>query len=368
MTSRRRIRVGILFGGESAEHEVALQSAANIVEAIDSDRYEVILIGVDPAGRWHLSDARRYLSDAMDPKRIRLSGSARDVTLVPGRGSRLQPVGEGAEEHPLDVVFPVLHGPLGEDGCVQGLLRLAHLPFVGAGVLGSAIGMDKDVSKRLLRDAGIPIARFRAFHREFGSPPAFDDLASDLGLPFFVKPANMGSSVGVTKVRTREGFDGAIRRAFDYDRKLVVEEFIEGREIECAVLGNAQPSASVPGEVIARHDFYSYEAKYLDEEGAELRIPAELPDETVQRIRDLAIETFRVLCCEGMARVDFFVTTDGEVRVNELNSIPGFTRISMYPKLWEASGVGYPELIDRLLELAVERARNEEALNSSVRL
>lgn len=367
---RRRVRVGVLFGGESAEHEVSLQSAKNVVEAIDPERYEVVLIGIDRHGRWHVAEDTRALLDSGDPRRIRLQPSPRGVALVPGERAELVEMEETRAPAPipaLDVVFPVLHGPLGEDGTVQGLLRLAHLPFVGAGVLGSAVGMDKDVTKRLLRDAGIPVARFVTL-RASDRRPRFGALVEAVGRPFFVKPANLGSSVGVAKVEDEAAAEAALDEAFSYDRKVLVEEFVRGRELECAVLGNEEPEASVPGEIVPRHEFYSYEAKYLDEEGAELRIPAELDEKTERRVRDLAVRAFRVLCCEGMARVDFFLRDDGELLVNEINTIPGFTRISMYPKLWAASGLPYPALIDRLIEFALERARREERLRSRLDL
>ncbi|MGH7540482.1 MAG: D-alanine--D-alanine ligase [Gemmatimonadota bacterium] len=372
MSRRRKPRVAVLFGGQSAEHEVSLQSAKNVVDAIDPAKYDVVLIGIDRTGRWHLAEGTRYLLDSGDPRRIRLEPSRRGIALVPGQRTDLVEMpDEGARRDepgsvpPLDVVFPVLHGPLGEDGTVQGLLRLAHIPFVGAGVLGSAIGMDKDVSKRLLRDAGIPVTRFVTL-RAADRRPDFDELVERVGRPFFVKPANMGSSVGVRKVQDAAGAEAALDEAFSYDAKVLVEEFVRGREIECAVLGNEHPEASVPGEIVPRHEFYSYEAKYLDERGADLVIPADLDDETTRRVRDLALRTFQALCCEGMARVDFFLREHGEIVVNEINTIPGFTRISMYPKLWAASGVPYPELIDRLLELALERAGREAGLRSAI--
>jgi D-alanine-D-alanine ligase len=262
------------------------------------------------------------------------------------------------------VVFPVLHGPFGEDGTVQGLLKLANIAFVGAGVLGSAIGMDKDVMKRLLRDAGIPVVRFMVANRYSSNGIDFDDVRDQLGLPLFVKPANLGSSVGIHKVNDRDEFERAVRDALNYDNKILIEECIKGREIECSVLGNDNPIASVPGEILPRHEFYSYEAKYLDENGAVLEIPAKLPAETSERIRQLATKTFTVLCCEGMARVDFFLRNDEEIIVNEINTIPGFTRISMYPKLWEATGISYSDLIDRLIQLAIERFAGEKRLKT----
>jgi D-alanine-D-alanine ligase len=264
------------------------------------------------------------------------------------------------------VVFPVLHGPYGEDGSVQGLCRLANLPCVGAGILGSAVGMDKDVMKRLLRDAGIPIARFVTVFRG-RAEPAFAALSADLGTPLFVKPANLGSSVGISRVQTAAEYRLALDAAFEYDTKVVVEECIVGREIECAVLGNTEPQASVPGEIVTggSHTFYDYEAKYIDEKGAELRIPAPLDERVAERVRETAIRAFTVLCCEGMARVDMFLRDSGEVLVNEINTIPGFTKISMYPKLWEASGISYSQLVDRLIGLAIERHETERKLKTT---
>jgi D-alanine-D-alanine ligase len=266
----------------------------------------------------------------------------------------------------VDVVFPVLHGPFGEDGTIQGLLKLANLPFVGAGVLGSAVGMDKDVMKRLLRDANIPIAKFLVFERREAGKIRPANVARVLGIPFFVKPANLGSSVGITKVSDRRQLGPAIKEALRYDNKILIEENIPGREIECSVLGNENPIASLPGEIITRHDFYSYDAKYVDQKGAQLVIPAELPKRTLKEVQAIAVKSFKVLGCEGMARVDFFLRDGREIFVNEINTIPGFTQISMYPKLWEASGLPYGKLIDRLIQLALERFRREKALRTSV--
>jgi D-alanine-D-alanine ligase len=360
-----KIRVGILFGGRSAEHEVSLQSAKNIIDAIDPHKYELVLIGIDKTGQWHLSEGSRFLPPTSDARLPELPESTENLALVPGTQDE-QIVALSGQQRlgSLDVIFPVLHGPFGEDGTVQGLLKLANVPFVGAGVLGSAVGMDKDVMKRLLREAGIPIARFIAASRYSSEEIDFDYAQEQLGLPLFIKPANLGSSVGIHKVKDRETFDRAVGDAFNYDTKIIIEEYIAGREIECAVLGNNNPMASVPGEVLPRHEFYSYEAKYLDENGAVLEIPAKLSAEISDGIRQLAIRTFSVLCCEGMARVDFFLRNDSEIIVNEINTIPGFTKISMYPKLWEATGVCYRDLIDKLIELALERFEREKGLKA----
>jgi D-alanine-D-alanine ligase len=366
----KKIITGILFGGKSAEHEVSLQSAKNVYEAIDRSRYEPVLIGIDKSGRWFLNDATRFLLNQEDPKRISLNPDGKKIALIPQSSGTLSPIellsAQGNTAMPkLDVVFPILHGPFGEDGTVQGLLKLANIPFVGSGVLGSAAGMDKDVMKRLLRDAGIPIGKFMTIysHQEI---PNFSAVVKILGLPFFIKPENMGSSVGIHKVRSEAEYSLAISDAFKYDNKILLEEFIKGRELECAVLGNEKPAASVVGEVTPAHDFYSYEAKYLDENGAALEIPAKIPEDIAFKVRDLAIQVFRTLCCEGLSRVDFFLRDNGEVLANEINTMPGFTKISMYPKLWEAAGISYTNLITRLIELAFDRYAKEKNLKTSV--
>jgi D-alanine-D-alanine ligase len=362
----RKVRVGLVFGGRSAEHEVSLQSAKNVLDALDPDKYEPILIGVDREGRWYRQEEARLLFDSSRPlPNLAASASAEVALVARGEASSLLDLSGTGQSAALDVVFPVLHGPYGEDGSIQGLCKLADLPCVGAGILGSAVGMDKDVMKRLLRDAGVPIPRFLAVRRE-DPLPDFSSVVRLLGAAVFVKPANLGSSVGVSMAGSAEEYERAAATAFRYDRKVLIEERIVGREIECAVLGNTKPLASVPGEIRTGrgHDFYDYEAKYLDENGAELLIPAPLDQATTNRVRDLAVTAFSVLCCDGMARVDMFLRDTGEVVVNELNTIPGFTRISMYPKLWEATGISYRELVDRLIQLALERHAAERGLST----
>lgn len=360
---KNKLRVAILFGGRSAEHEISLISARNIVAAMDKSKYEVIAIGIDNQGRWSYDKDARLLRDHQ--KRVMPFDDARLTAILPGaKRSSLIPLGGGSLG--VDVVFPVLHGPFGEDGTVQGLLKLANLPFVGASVLGSAIGMDKDVMKRLLRDASIPVGRFHAYDRSTADRIQFSRIKKTLGQPLFVKPANLGSSVGISKVASSPELEAAVKKAFRFDNKILIEEFIEGREIECSVLGNDDPIASLPGEIVTGHNFYSYEAKYIDDQGSRLEIPAKLPGATVKSVREIAITTYKTLCCEGMARVDFFLKNDGQVLVNEINTIPGFTQISMYPKMWEASGIPYPKLIDRLIQLALQRFRREQRLRTSV--
>ncbi|MDR0706321.1 MAG: D-alanine--D-alanine ligase [Treponema sp.] len=371
----QKLNVGVLFGGKSAEHEVSLQSALNVFDAIDRNKYNPILIGIDKTGKWRSSQDAAGVScgdfvlNTDNPKRIALNTKSAEAALLPGSCGELIyadsiTLQEKKKSTRIDVIFPILHGPSGEDGTVQGLLKLAGVPFVGAGALGSAVGMDKDVMKRLLRDAGLPIGAFISL-QSHERVPDYKSVVSRLGEPVFVKPANMGSSVGVNKAHNEAEYRRAVREAFEYDTKIIIEECIAGREIECSVLGNETVAASVPGEVISSREFYSYSAKYLDENGARLEIPANLPPETVALIQDLAIKTFKTLSGEGLSRIDFFLRPDNSPIINEINTMPGFTKISMYPKLWEASGVSYSELIDRLIELAIRRFEKEKRLKTS---
>ena len=359
----RKLKVAILFGGKSAEHEVSIQSARNVYKAIDKDKYEIVLIGIDRRGRWFLNEDSRFLQGSENGGLINSNVGGDAVSILPGAdGGQLRISGDSKPVGKIDVVFPVLHGPFGEDGTVQGLLKTAGIPFVGAGVLGSAAAMDKDVAKRLLRDSGLPIVDFAVLYKN--STIDYDSLAGELGKVLYVKPANLGSSVGISRAQNKEEFIRAVNDAFEYDNKILVEADAGGREIECSVLGNDEPIASVAGEIVPRGEFYCYEAKYLNEDGAQLKIPAEISEQLQGKIRDYAVRAFKVLCCEGMARVDFFVRGDDNVYINEINTIPGFTKISMYPKLWEASGIGYTELIDRLIELGLERFAKEQHLKT----
>jgi len=351
----------ILFGGRSAEHEVSCMSARSVMDALDPERYEVVPIGVTKLGRWELiPGGPRALAagdeDAPLPSVDDASGL--EVTLDQDPGARALVAVDGSRTE-IDVVFPVMHGPFGEDGSIQGFLEMAGIPYVGAGVLGSALGMDKVVQKVLFAAAGIPIVAYEPVHeREWEEDPeAVEARSAHLGYPLFAKPAALGSSVGVRKVHEPSELRPALEGAFRFGRKALLERAVEGaREIECAVLGNDDPVASVAGEIVpTRHEFYSYEAKYLDEEGSELLIPAPIPPETLEEVQRLSVAAFRAIDCAGMARVDFFLAPEAGLLVNEVNTIPGFTKISMYPKLWEASGLSYPGLIDRLVELAIER-------------
>lgn len=345
--STARLHLVVLFGGQSAEHDVSCTTAAHVLRAADPDRYRITAIGIDRNGGWFLAD------EAM-------SALARGQHTLPGR---LEPAGTPipasggitTTSHETTVVLPLLHGPLGEDGTVQGLLELLDVPYVGSGVLGSAVSMDKAIAKEVLDRHGIAQARWRALREDRVSPSTGAALVDELGLPLFVKPANMGSSVGVSKAKSVEEVAAALDIAFAYDEWAVVEEAIVGREIEVAVLGNRTPKASVPGEIIPGREFYDYEDKYVDD-GAQLLIPAPLPPAKADEVRALAITCFEALRCEGLARVDFFYeTATGRFLCNEINTIPGFTPISMYPKMWIASGLTYPGLIDELVDLAIER-------------
>lgn len=368
--AQTRLKVGVLFGGRSAEHEVSILSARNVIAALDPERFDVVPIGIARDGRWVLQSVTRLLRDKGDPRFVQLDAAGPSVPLI---NHAAHCVAKAADQEvtvdSLDVVFPVLHGPMGEDGTVQGLLELAGVPYVGAGVLGSAVGMDKDVMKRLLRDAGIPIAPHRtlrvADYRRH-QQRWLQELDEQIGYPLFVKPANLGSSVGISRVACRAQLPVALDKAFDYDVKILVEAGVVGREIECAVLGNDEPVASIPGEIIVRHadGFYSYDAKYVSEHGAALQVPAALDAAVSREVQRLAIATFQALEGSGLARVDFFLQPDGELLVNEINTLPGFTAVSMYPKLWAASGVPPRELVARLIDLAIKRHRQRRSLRT----
>ncbi len=353
-TMTDRLRVAILLGGQSAEHEVSLLSAGNVVKAIDKAKYDVVPILISKSGQWRLLE----LQNGVLPDPIPETGA--EICLLPGGRGRLLSLTQGGvpeELKAIDVLFPVLHGLNGEDGSIQGLAQVAGVPLAGCGILGSATAIDKDIAKRLLREAGLLVAR--SITVRHGDVPSFDAARAALGLPLFVKPARQGSSVGVSKATTAEEFAAALTEGFKYDRKLLVEEFIAGREIECSVLEQAdgETIVSVPGEIVtaASHGFYTYEAKYLDETGAEVVVPADLPADVADKIRALAKQAFLALGCDGMARVDVFLRPDMSAVVNEVNTIPGFTDISMYPKALAASGIAYPDLIDRVIKHGLAR-------------
>lgn len=380
MPSKKK-KIAIIFGGKSGEHEVSISSAISVFNALDKSKYDVALIGIDKTGRWLMPSETRVLAHAKNPRLLKLNLEKESFSLVPFESNR-QLVSIGDQNNPsaiqsqnssnakFDVIIPILHGPHGEDGTVQGLLELSNIPYVGSGVLGSALGMDKDVSRRLLKAEGIPVVptmvfRKHEFNRNKGKVIA--DAIAKFGLPLFVKPANMGSSVGVHKVKSEQEAQQKFESAFSYDNKILVEQAIDARELECSVLGNSNPEASIVGEIIPQHEFYSYEAKYIDENGALLEIPAKnLSNEISEQVRSLSIQAFKILECSGLARVDFFLDRKtGTLYLNEINTIPGFTKISMYPKLWEASGRSYSKLLDDLIQLALERHAEKNSLRSS---
>ncbi|HEY3157352.1 MAG TPA: D-alanine--D-alanine ligase family protein [Vicinamibacterales bacterium] len=386
----KKLRVGVIYGGRSGEHEVSVASAASIIRHLDRSRYEPIPIRIEKDGRWTLADKAPTAISAADViEHVRLE-SARSIR--PGREAHL--VAHPGEDTVLsierqapssdidatgaatvrgvglDVVFPVLHGPYGEDGTVQGLLELANVPYVGAGVLGSAVGMDKAVMKTLFIASNLPVGPYIVVLRPewtAGADAVTTRVAEELRYPVFVKPANLGSSVGISKAKSEADLSTAMELALQFDRKIVIEAAVPGaREIECAVLGNDDPRASIPGEVIPSREFYDYEAKYLDD-ASQVIIPADLSDTQVRDVQRLAIAAFRAVDCAGMARVDFFMSRDdGRMYVNEVNTIPGFTTISMYPKMWEASGLSYAALVDRLITLALERHAEKQQLRTSI--
>jgi D-alanine-D-alanine ligase len=365
-----RRRVVVLFGGRSAEHEISCLSARSVIDALDPDANEVVPVGITREGRWHVLSGPPALPTETGrmPEVVEGAGPGVELAGEPAGGALV--LADGTRR-PVDVVFPVLHGPFGEDGAVQGLLELAGVPYVGAGVLGSAVGMDKAVQKVLFAAAGLPLVPYEVVREpEWDEDPeGVAARVEGFGFPVFTKPASLGSSVGIVKVHDRGELDGGMREAYRYTRKAVVEQGLERvREVECAVLGNDDPVASVAGEIVPEHhEFYDYAAKYLDAEGARLLIPAAISPEVLERIQRMAVTAFRAVECWGMARVDFFLRGDDEIWINEINTIPGFTSISMYPKLWEASGLAYPDLVERLLELATERFAAERAKGSHVR-
>ena len=359
---QKKIKIALIFGGKSVEHEVSLQSAKNIIEALDKDKYEIVLISINKDGFWSIKNQNNFLLNDSDPKLISLNPDSSKLQ----QEESLTVLSKEEKRGKIDVVFPVLHGSYGEDGTMQGFLKLAGIPFVGPSVLGSAIGFDKDITKKLLTEAGIPNTDFIAYKK--GEKISFPKIKNKLKLPIIIKPANAGSSVGINKVSNIKEFNKAVEEAFLFDSKIIIEKFIEEkREIECAVLGNSNPKASVCGEVItdSRYKFYSYEAKYIDEKGAKLEIPAHISKSLQKKIQNLAIKTFKALELEGMARVDFFIDKRSNIYVNEVNTIPGFTNISMYPALWKASGLSYTKLIDELVLLAIKRFKREQALKTS---
>ncbi|WIG61334.1 MAG: D-alanine--D-alanine ligase [Ktedonobacterales bacterium] len=364
-----KLRVGVIFGGRSGEHEVSVASAASVMEALDKEKYEIVPIGITAEGQWLAgADPRRMLAGAPMREAAETKSAVREVTVTgdPTRNGLVPADVAGtnkATSQPLDIVIPVLHGTYGEDGTLQGLLEMAGMAYAGCGVLGSALGMDKEKAKLVFKAAGLPVVDWLIVRRHemaAGAEAACARIEGRFAYPVFVKPANMGSSVGVGKAHDREELRRALATALEFDRKALIEPGVNCRELECGVLGNDQPQASIVGEVVSSNEFYDYRAKYVDN-ASRLYLPAEIPAETAESIRRMAVEAFLALDLSGLARVDFFLDKDtGQVYINEVNTMPGFTQISMYPKLWEASGIPYPALLDRLIELGLERAADKQ--------
>ena len=357
---KKKLTIGLIFGGKSAEHEVSIMSAKNIYDSLKLNQFQIILIGIDKKGHWRLVN-KNYFNDI---KKID-NPCNKKIAIIPQGGGEIILLNNKKEKIKIDVAFPILHGPFGEDGTVQGLIKIMDIPFVGADILGSALGMDKIFMKHILKQAKIPIANFLYFTKNQKSEIKYEQIIDKLKSPFFVKPANLGSSVGVSKVNHQKEFLDAINCAFKYDKKIIIEECVVGKEIECSVLGNEEPKASLLGEVKLNNEFYSYETKYTNKDGAKIEIPAKLPTETIKKIKETAIKTFKALDCEGMGRVDFFLTKQNKIIVNEINTIPGFTEISMYPKLWEASGIPPKKLINELIKLALQKFNSCKNLKTS---
>jgi D-alanine-D-alanine ligase len=354
-----RRRVAVLFGGRSAEHEVSLASARSVIEALEQGGHMAMAIGIDKRGRWHWLEELPESSSSGELPSV-ASDSGKEVSLSTDPGEMAMVAEEGSRGE-IDVVFPVLHGPFGEDGTIQGMLELAGVPYVGAGVLASSVGMDKAVQKILFAAAGLPVVEHEVAHEREWEVDRQGVLAraERLGFPLFVKPSGLGSSVGITRVKSADAMVAAVEEALSYGRKVLLERAVDGREIECAVIGNDDPQASLPCEIITDREFYDYRAKYIDTDGTMFEVPATLRGNVTDEIRRMAVTAFRAIDATGMARVDFFYREPDDIRVNEINTIPGFTSVSMYPKMWEVSGLSYPRLVERLVELAIERHRME---------
>lgn len=357
-----KLNLSILCGGQSAEHEISILSASNIVTALDKHKYNITIIYISRDGRWFLTDDIETFLAQGGPQHLVKIGRCDAIAISLGQKYHSWvSLNDSGKRYEVDCVFPVLHGTLGEDGAPQGLLEMMNIPYVGANVIGSALCMQKHMAKQLLRAAGLPVVDWQIIQRN--ERVSFDDIVAKLGHTLFIKPMSMGSSVGISKVRTEHEFQDALQHAFLYDNHVIIETYISGRELECSVLGNENPVASLPGEIITSHDFYSYDAKYLDPNGAQIITPADLPDRIIETIQHYAIAAFQVLHCAGMARVDFFMQ-DEKIIINELNTIPGFTDISMYLKNWEVSGLSQVQLLDNLIQLALQNYKQQHSLST----
>lgn len=350
-----KINVAVLFGGKSAEHKISLLSAINIIKGLSKEKYNVIPIGINKKNDFLLFSKKNFIDFHDNPKKIRLAKNGNPITFEFGDKKRIHNLKTKWKSQKIDVIFSILHGTFGEDGKSQGLFEMLGIPYVGAGVLSSAIGFDKDFSKRLWQSEGLAVAKFIVIRKIDQGKISYTSLSKKLGSPFFIKPANAGSSLGVHKVTTKQEFVGLQKDAFRYDNKIICEEMIVGREMECSIIGNEKPEASLPGEIITNNDFYSYKLKYLDEDSVELVVPAKLSNKTIKTIQNISIEAYKTIGCEGMARVDGFLLKNGSYILNEINTLPGFTNISMYPKLLEVSGLSYSKILDKLIVLATER-------------
>lgn len=352
---KMKLNIAIMFGGKSAEHEISLQSASNIINAVDRSLFTPILLGIDKNGDWFYNP--NYNNTNVNLTKVDYFLGAKKVFILK-QAQGVEIIDKGTIEvlAKFEIVFPIIHGAYGEDGTLQGFLKMMDIPFVGPNILSSSIAMDKDIAKRLFRDAGIPIANFYTIYSHSPEQYSFEEIITHFGIPFFIKPANAGSSIGVSKVRDKKDFEKAIIEVFKYDKKALIEEAVLGKEIECAVLGNDDNiQASVIGEIIPTLEFYSYDAKYINPNGANFKIPADVNENTSNKIRELSIKAFKAIQGEGMARIDFFLREDNSFVLNEINTLPGFTQISMYPKLWEYMGVQCKDLITILIDLSVQK-------------
>ncbi len=350
-----KLSIAILYGGRSVEHEISIRSAKNVVANLEKDSFETILLGIDKNGSWYLN---KSIYDEIN------SGVSISIVLDATAPHLIEV--ESGRKIQIDVVFPVLHGTDGEDGSIQGLFKSMDLPVVGSGVLGSAISMDKIISKKILKECGIPVAAYAEYDKSQKDLLKYEEIVEQVGLPFMIKSAALGSSVGISLIKSASDFPAAVEDSFKYGKKIIVEQFIKGRELECAVIGNEQPRASLPGEIVMvkDYDFYTYTAKYLDEDAIEIKLPAEVDQKTMDEIRRISIQAYKSLRCEDFARVDLFVTDKGEVIVNEINTIPGFTNASMFPMMWKHMGVSYPELISELIQLCLKRYQASKFLKT----
>jgi len=363
--NEEKLNIAIVFGGRSPEHNISLLSARNVINSLDKEKFNPILVGISKSGKWYINKPEQQISTGVDVKSIAITSNEQQILLSQNADQgQIIDYNDGTPLSSIDVIFPVLHGNYGEDGSIQGLAKLADIPCVGCGIAGSAVGMDKDLMKRILRDAGIKVAPGITIRKSDEQKPDYHAITKKYGSDLFLKPSNLGSSVGVSFVQNASEFISGLAHAFEYDSKVLVEQRLLGRELECGILGNMQPEASVIGEVKPKDGFYSFKNKYVDEKGAELAIPARITDSQKKEIQKIAIQTFKVLECRGIARVDVFLTPENEVFVNEINTIPGFTNISMYPKLWEATGLSNQDLITKLIELAIQEHKSVNSLKS----